>query len=620
MFDPVSIALAWTKRRSKVSSIADIYRQRVNLKLRKLDLLWERKKWLSKLDKTKTKNLLLDGQKNHQVLVLIAPIAIDRDLDLPQVLRDSLSKAVKSKVETFLIENYSLHPDAPVECLNDYLKEPISDLRVRQLFTVLEPMTTIVLYAKLQADKLTLQVAYWNIWREKPEIDFDLSLTLDWKAILKTTFVEDLNRLLRAIAELHCLAAAFPIDLHYWAIDTQANYQPHLLNLEAEFKTVVAGAWKKFAAVFQKIQEVRWKTYDEWHKRERRWPEIRSSWTCRTFQDDSEGFSSFCYSPDGKTLACRTRNGNIKLLDATTGECNLTIESHSDPISLITYSPDGQTLACGTNNGTVRLLNAMTGECYRTLGDCPTRVDSIQYSPDSKTIAFSFRGCDTIKLWNIATGECQQTLPNSGYLKAYSPNGRTLVSQISYRGENIVKLWDTQTDKCLYILSRFGSYFKDNCSHVLAYSPDGYSLAIRGVGGKGINILNIETGQNSQLTSQEFYQFTYSPDGKTLAVLTVSNGNEIQLWNVMTGECYRILTEPRSSKWREVFYSPDGKKLSCVGSQGIVFWNVETGEYYNLACGGSSHSYSPDGRDLACLAYGCPSNVIKIWSILKLDL
>ncbi len=612
MFDPISIALTWTKRRNKLSSIDQIYRQRVNLKLRKIDLLWKSKKWLSKLEKTQTKNLLLDGQKNYRVLVLVAPVAIDSDLDLPQALRDNLSIALKNKVETFLFDRYSPSSDAPVECLTDYLKEPISDLRVRQLFTVLEPIATIVLYAKLQTDKLTLQVAYWNIWKEEPEIDFDLSLTLDWKAILKTTFPEDFNRLLRSIAELHGLAAAFLTDLHYWSIDTQANYQPHLLNLEAEFRTVIE-QWKNFAAILRQIQEVRWETYDKWHEGKRRWYEIRS-WVCRTFQDDSERFSSFCYSPDSKTLACITCSGNIKLLDAITGECHRTIESYSDPFSLITYSPDGQTLACGTNHGIVRLLNVMTGECYRTLGDRSDSVDSIQYSPDSKTIAFSVKGGDTIKLWDIATGECQQALPNSGYLKAYSPNGRTLVSQISYHREDIVKIWDTQTGKCLRILDRF-----KNCySSVFAYSPDGCTLAIRGFGGKGIDLWNLETGHYFQLTPQTFYRFTYSPDGKTLAAIW---GNEVQLWNVMTGECYRTLTGYRSGDWSKIFYSPDGKTLSCISSSGVDILDVETGEYckslfdYSL----TSYSYSPDGQNIAYLTHRVSCDIIRIWSIPEPD-
>ena len=96
-------------------------------------------------------------------------------------------------IKEFFAEHYALGGDAPVECHGDYFNEPISDLRVRQLFPVLEPIPTIVLYSKITEEKLTLQVAHWRISGESSEVNFSMRFTLNWEEWLELAQTEELT-------------------------------------------------------------------------------------------------------------------------------------------------------------------------------------------------------------------------------------------------------------------------------------------------------------------------------------------------------------------------------------------------------------------------------------------
>ena len=66
------------------------------------------------------------------------------------------------------------------------------------------------------------------------------------------------------------------------------------------------------------------------------------------------------FSPDGKTLAMASREGNVQLWDVATGKLLETLKGHSSAVSAVVFSPDGRTLASGSSDQTVRLWNVET--------------------------------------------------------------------------------------------------------------------------------------------------------------------------------------------------------------------------------------------------------------------
>ncbi len=63
------------------------------------------------------------------------------------------------------------------------------------------------------------------------------------------------------------------------------------------------------------------------------------------------------FSPDGKTLAVASREGNVHLWDVATGKLLETLKGHSNSVRAVAFSPDGRTLASGSRDQTIRLWN-----------------------------------------------------------------------------------------------------------------------------------------------------------------------------------------------------------------------------------------------------------------------
>jgi WD40 repeat protein len=54
------------------------------------------------------------------------------------------------------------------------------------------------------------------------------------------------------------------------------------------------------------------------------------------------------FDPSGGTLASGSRDNTVKLWDAATGACLLTLEGHASWVSSVAFDPSGGTLASGS--------------------------------------------------------------------------------------------------------------------------------------------------------------------------------------------------------------------------------------------------------------------------------
>ena len=64
---------------------------------------------------------------------------------------------------------------------------------------------------------------------------------------------------------------------------------------------------------------------------------------------------SVAFSPDGQRLASASLDNTIKIWDATTGDCQATLEGHSNAVISIAFSPDGQRLASASRDSAVKI-------------------------------------------------------------------------------------------------------------------------------------------------------------------------------------------------------------------------------------------------------------------------
>ena len=68
--------------------------------------------------------------------------------------------------------------------------------------------------------------------------------------------------------------------------------------------------------------------------------------------------SSVAYSPDGRTIASASEDGEIRLWDAFSGKLITILEGHADGVNSVAFSPDGRTMVSTGVDGMVRLSDA----------------------------------------------------------------------------------------------------------------------------------------------------------------------------------------------------------------------------------------------------------------------
>ena len=243
-----------------------------------------------------------------------------------------------------------------------------------------------------------------------------------------------------------------------------------------------------------------------------------------------KGVSDFAFSPDTNMLAVVT-NGCVKLWDLRTNRVNLL-----DPLcskekikaTSVAFSPDG-TLAVGHERGVIRLLDVENHIELQPIERTTENLDveKLEFSHDSSLLAATFetpyrqliyehRG--TI-IWNIENRNIVANLPLVRNIK-FAAKVKILATNDGYdvlelwsfkKGGTPVKLWGNKGNKL----------FLGN----MVLSPDGKVLASLHQDGK-IRLWNAQNG--GLLTTQNVgtreYNMTFSPNGKTFAIIDVEEG------------------------------------------------------------------------------------------------
>ncbi len=209
-------------------------------------------------------------------------------------------------------------------------------------------------------------------------------------------------------------------------------------------------------------------------------------WNLETHQElatlnlpDEVDVYTVAFSPDGKTVAARTRVGKtIRLWDAENFEEKGVLVGHSDGGLSLAFSPDGKLIASvagflyATNHADeIFIWDARTLKQRATFSGHKSSVGIIAFSPDSSTLATPM-GDGTILLWDVGSGGILKTLRGHRDIvvsAAFSPDGKLLASGSR---DGTVRLWDAATGQLsalasVHALPVFG----------VAFSPDGKLVA-----------------------------------------------------------------------------------------------------------------------------------------------
>lgn len=191
------------------------------------------------------------------------------------------------------------------------------------------------------------------------------------------------------------------------------------------------------------------------------------------------GMRCMAYSPDGIVICTGGEDGKLKLWNATSGFCYVTLEkSHTAPITAVCFAKSSVVLSASLD-GTVRAHDLYRYRTFKTL-TTPTPVQflSLAVDPSGEIVAAGSSDPFHIYVWNLQSGKILDVLSgHSGPVcdLAFQKTGGMLASA-SWDGS--VKTWD------LYK----GNVPTESLQHAtdvvcVAIRPDGKEICTGSIGG-----------------------------------------------------------------------------------------------------------------------------------------
>jgi WD40 repeat protein len=303
------------------------------------------------------------------------------------------------------------------------------------------------------------------------------------------------------------------------------------------------------------------------------------------------------FLPGGKLRTASLQGATVTLWDADSWTPISTLKGHTEGIQCLRSSADGKLLATGSGDRTVRLWDTATGEQLAVFKRHEGTVSDVTFSHDGRWLASA--GADkTINLWDVAQRAPKASFPGQGDAVqglAFSPNDTILASCAD---DGMVRLWDPTTKSHLAVAARHTQRVWG-----VAFSPDGSTLASASEDGT-VKVSRFLHGlvRNIGVNGSRPYHLAFSPDGRGLAQVDVSDGGIGRLWDLASGKLRAVIPGEGT---HQVVFTPDGRTAitrcsptpprSCF----LQISDLGTGELQRRFDDMESSALSPQGERLA---------------------
>ncbi|MBS4168456.1 F-box/WD40 repeat-containing protein [Parachlamydia sp. AcF125] len=315
----------------------------------------------------------------------------------------------------------------------------------------------------------------------------------------------------------------------------------------------------------------------------------------KTLEKNMPYGGSIFFSPNSQRIIVK-RPESISLWNALTREKLKVLEEGGWGLK-VSFSPDSKWFITYGNLPYACLWDAQTGKRIHSLGDDIGLGTHLLFSPDSKRIVTATN--TRIQLWNIQTGVCLKKLEKGSWPAriTFSPNSKWLAVAITSNeiaGNHDTQVWDTETGKCLH------HFEEDVFSATRLVSFSSNSERIVTIRSNCVCLWDVVTGNCLRKLEIEGWYFnaSFSPDGKRLAVLEELEEYVLQLWDAQTGEC---LKSERLENPFMIEFSPCSQWIVVSIEQETQLWDAKTGQcLYVVDTHTESQrvSFSPNGRKL----------------------
>ncbi len=273
---------------------------------------------------------------------------------------------------------------------------------------------------------------------------------------------------------------------------------------------------------------------------------------------------------------------------------------HGVSIGVMAVSADGKMAVVGAGgsvtrqDGPTRAFDLVSGRALFTLGSGLAEVIAI--SPDGRVIVTKEGFSRRLSVCDSGTGKVLRSinfpgarpLPEGDTL-TFTPDGKALATTCEGKDIRLIDFASGQTIRT-FVHENPESSLSGGQPQVLAiaFSPDGKWMASGGYANDKDNyfarLWDVETGKEVRrfmhgIKGYGVRSLAFSPDGKTLATLGTQGGAFLRLFDVGTGKQRRAF--PKDGEYRtrpgSVAFAPDGRTVA-VALNSLHLYDVATGE------------------------------------------
>jgi WD40 repeat protein/predicted Ser/Thr protein kinase len=323
------------------------------------------------------------------------------------------------------------------------------------------------------------------------------------------------------------------------------------------------------------------------------------------------------YSLDGSTIVSGHADGALRFWDAASGEQRAE-SSGLGPIYTIAFGPHGDDLVTlNWDEGRLTRRSAQDGAVLVSHDlHLPDVAMSPCYDPGGTWLALGSRD-GTVRRVDPRTGALIETF--HGHERwvcavAVAPDGR-LIASGSYDGT--VRLWVPGSSRRSEILR---GPTHTGCFAALDFSPDGTRLAGAVMSGYCVTVWDVGEGRRIATflpPAATLNGVAFSPDGSCL--VSMLRDETMIGWDTTTGETLWIAEEDVEERrgWNSIDFSPDGRFVACGAWGGDApIRDAATGQLVTRAPGEGSQvlsvAFSPDGKRIATSRWGAP---VMVWDL-----
>ncbi|MCP4155771.1 MAG: WD40 repeat domain-containing protein [bacterium] len=294
------------------------------------------------------------------------------------------------------------------------------------------------------------------------------------------------------------------------------------------------------------------------------------------------------FSPDGNHLLIG-RRGAAAYFRMEENILEGEIIEHPGYVSHIGAYNKGDVILAHTE-GMIYLWNANDGTLLDTKATNNIDGKIMAVSPDGSVVFFATNNCDTpnkCQFWNIQTGEPIGKpffLNDSIRYVVFRSRDNTV---ITYSYKEVIRFLSVNTGKevkkPIHLKGARSFLLSPTQEDVVVITASKHEMET-----DALRVVRNEPGERIFATSCVAYNCNFDPTGRMFIAETGDADNRFLLWDLKTGKKINVSNKSsylfKSSFYRDVFFTPDGKGVILVGmSNWIHRFDISSGEFKPVA-------------------------------------